>query len=159
MIKTNNLTLRTLELADANEMHNYLTQANVCRMAGINPSKTKEQSIEFVKILLKEKAWVVQKGGRVIGNIVIFKNPSDQAQGEIGFMLNEDNWHHGYMQEALGALLKSDEFFFNEILAVVYPENIASIKTLEKVGFEFETLIPKSVLDPQIKVIYKLEKS
>lgn len=159
MIKTNNLSLRPLELDDANDMHHYLTQEKVCRLAGLAPIKTKEQSVEFIKMLLKQKAWVIQKDEHVIGSIVVFLNPSDEFKGEIGFMLNEDHWHHGYMQEALSALLQSDGLYFKELLAAVYPENIASIKTLEKVGFEFETMLPASVLDPKIKAIYKLERS
>ena len=62
---------------------------------------------------------------------------------EIFFGLSPDYWNYGYMTEAARAVLKYGfkELNLEEIVAGVKPDNIASIKVLEKIGLTFQKII------------------
>ncbi len=62
---------------------------------------------------------------------------------EIFFGLSPDYWNNGYMTEAASAVLKYGfkELDLEEIVAGVKPDNIASIKVLEKIGLTFRKII------------------
>lgn len=58
----------------------------------------------------------------------------------VGYKLDKDNCHKGYMHEALSFLLPivCKDYMMHRIEAMVMPDNIPSIKLLEKLGFEQE---------------------
>jgi ribosomal-protein-alanine N-acetyltransferase len=57
---------------------------------------------------------------------------------EMGYDLHKDFWGNGYMQEAITEIIKFAEktMRVKEIDAHIYPENIRSIKLVERLGFE-----------------------
>jgi RimJ/RimL family protein N-acetyltransferase len=61
-------------------------------------------------------------------------------QPDIGFAFLPDFWNQGYAFEAAAAVLTDarERLQLNRILAIVNPDNNASIKLLEKLGFQFE---------------------
>jgi len=76
----------------------------------------------------------------VVGLITLHSFNECNSQGEIGFMLNKAYWSQNIMGEVGEEVLK---FAFqvmdlNRIEASVHPENIASIKLCEKLGFKQE---------------------
>ncbi len=81
--------------------------------------------------------------GKMIGTCGFYGIHTWHMRGSIGYELARAHWRLGIMCEALGRLV---EFGFNElglnrIDAVVIPENEASIKLLEKLGFHNEGLL------------------
>jgi RimJ/RimL family protein N-acetyltransferase len=77
---------------------------------------------------------------RIIGTCTLFHLDVQNRRAELGYALGREHWGHGYMQEALGALL---DFYFGDlnmhrIEADVDPRNASSIKTLERLGFQRE---------------------
>lgn len=68
---------------------------------------------------------------------------------EIFFGLAPIYWNKGYMTEAAKAVLKYGFELLNiaEIVAGVKPENIASVKVLEKVGLIFQKKLDKAPKD------------
>ena len=62
---------------------------------------------------------------------------------EIFYELSPTYWNKGYMTEAAGSVLQYgfEELHLEEIVAGVKPNNIASIKVLEKIGFAFQRII------------------
>ncbi len=77
---------------------------------------------------------------KVIGTCTLFQVDLDNRRAEIGYALASDYWGQGYMREALTLLL--DFCFgtlnFHRLEADVDPQNLASIKTLERLGFKKE---------------------
>lgn len=76
----------------------------------------------------------------VIGTCTLFHTDLDNRRAEIGYALRRDHWGHGYMREALTALL---DFAFNtlnlhRVEADVDPRNDSSVRTLERLGFRKE---------------------
>ncbi|HJT67472.1 MAG TPA: GNAT family N-acetyltransferase [Pyrinomonadaceae bacterium] len=63
-------------------------------------------------------------------------------QPDIGFAFLPDFWNKGFASEAAAAVLKDarERLKLDRILAIVNPDNEASIKLLEKLGFNFEQM-------------------
>ena len=61
---------------------------------------------------------------------------------DIGFALLPDFWNKGFGYEAAAAVLKDarERLQLDRLLAIVNPDNEASIRLLEKLGFNFEQM-------------------
>jgi ribosomal-protein-alanine N-acetyltransferase len=64
-------------------------------------------------------------------------------RGEIGYELHPDYWGHGYMQEALDAIVDFgfNEFGLNRVEALVMVENERSARLLRGLGFQEEGIL------------------
>lgn len=78
--------------------------------------------------------------GGLIGTCSLFSFVPQSKRAEVGYALARAAWGHGYMQEALGALL--DYAFstleLNRIEADIDPRNEGSARTLRRLGFQQE---------------------
>lgn len=88
-------------------------------------------------------AIVLPENDQVIGGIGFSIKRDCVAMG--GYWLGQDHWGKGYMEEALKLLL---EFAFEDlklfkIIAYVFDPNIASMKLLQKGGFQLEGILRK----------------
>jgi len=93
--------------------------------------------------------WVIELGesGKVIGTITLWNYQRDNHRAEVGFMLDKEYTQHGYMKESGSAVV---DFAFNtiglhSIEAHTRPENIASSKTLETIGFAKDGCLRENV--------------
>jgi RimJ/RimL family protein N-acetyltransferase len=82
----------------------------------------------------------LKTGDVIIGTTTLFQLDERNRRAEIGYILNRRFWGAGYMNEALRALL---EFAFEKmdlrrIEADVDPRNAASVRALERLGFQRE---------------------
>lgn len=80
---------------------------------------------------------------RVIGTLTFASLDQKNRRAEIGFALARDAWGHGYMREAVAVAL---DFAFGQldltrIEADVDPDNAASLRLLEDLGFVREGLL------------------
>ena len=76
----------------------------------------------------------------LIGTVTLYNFSFDHRRAEMGYALDRAHWGLGYMHEALQSLL---DFAFgvldlHRIEADVDPRNTASIRTLERLGFQRE---------------------
>jgi ribosomal-protein-alanine N-acetyltransferase len=86
---------------------------------------------------------VTLKGSEeVIANVRLFNFDDDCRMCEIGYIMAYDHHGHGYVQEAVGAVLDFafTELNMNRIEASADPRNAASLRVLERVGFAREGL-------------------
>lgn len=76
----------------------------------------------------------------LIGSITLFNLDFTHRRAEIGYALGRGHWGKGYMQEALTAVIAYafEELGFHRIEADVDPRNDASIRTVERLGFQRE---------------------
>ena len=65
---------------------------------------------------------------------------------KIGYKMDLEYWHHGYMTEAVeaGIALIFREIDLHRIIATIMPENLPSIRLAKRVGFHFEGLEEKA---------------
>ena len=64
-------------------------------------------------------------------------------RAEIGYDLSPEYWGQGYMREVLKAVLEHgfEQMALHRIEAFVYPENVRSLRLLQKLGFETEGVL------------------
>lgn len=82
----------------------------------------------------------LKENDKIIGTTTIFHLDMRNRRAEIGYALNRQFWKQGFVNEALNALFKFafEELNLHRIEADVDPENTASIRVLERLGFEKE---------------------
>lgn len=154
IIKTPHFTLRPLKKGDeeslAKNINNKKIYQATLRIPYPYTLKNADKWIneclkEYTKEKPKELVWVIDINSEVCGSIGLEKIEGHKA--EIGFWLAEKCWNKGIMTEAVKRLT---EFGFKKlklrrIYAYVFLFNKASMRVLEKAGFEKEGLLRKDV--------------
>lgn len=85
------------------------------------------------------KCWAITTGnGPTMGWVILLPHRKDSF--ELGYILGREYWRQGYVAEAAGAVL---DYAFRElaarrVMADTDPDNVASIRLLEKLGFQKE---------------------
>ncbi|MBN9361567.1 MULTISPECIES: GNAT family N-acetyltransferase [unclassified Devosia] len=135
-IRTARLVLRRAVPADLDAFHPILSSPEAMRYWATLPHASmavteKWFADQFFSGLDNRDEWVIERDGRVIGNIGIWNMP------EFGFILHPDAWGQGIGIEAAKAFL--DYAFATHpveaIKADVDPRNAASLNLLQKLGF------------------------
>jgi len=144
-LDTERLHLRPLVRSDADALLAIHADPQVMRYTTIRPWTSLEQAHALIERDLKDMPagkhlclGIVPAGEeRVAGTCTLFGIYRASRRAEIGFVLGRSAWGHGYMKEALSALL---DFGFasmnlNRVEADTDPRNLAAAKTLERLGF------------------------
>lgn len=87
-------------------------------------------------------------GGEAVGGIgLLLKEDVFRRSAEIGYWLSEEFWGRGIVTEAVRAVTDYafDNFDLCRVYAGVFEWNPASMRVLEKAGYEFECRMRKSV--------------
>jgi ribosomal-protein-alanine N-acetyltransferase len=90
----------------------------------------------------------LKNNSKLIGSVDYWRMIKAHHRCEIGYMLHPDYYQQGLMYEALMATIAYafKHIKLHTIEANISPENIASIKLVEKCGFEREGLLKESYL-------------
>jgi RimJ/RimL family protein N-acetyltransferase len=89
--------------------------------------------------------WVVTRPGddRLIGHVSLFNFSEQSDRADIGYGMNREHWGQGFMHEALNAVV--DYAFgplgLRRLEADIHPDNHASLRALERLGFRREGLL------------------
>ena len=85
----------------------------------------------------------------VIGTIGLWKFEFESYRAEVGYMLHQSHQNKGYMSEAIRRILQYgfDELNLHSVEARVDPENVSSIKILERIGFVREGYLRESLVN------------
>jgi len=86
--------------------------------------------------------WAIELDGELIGSIGCAQPDLNLGEIKFGYALSRAYWGHGYMTEALTAVI--NHLFalgYNRITANHYLENPASGRVMEKCGLRFEGII------------------
>ena len=137
------LLLRRLEIGDAEALFAYRSLPEICRYQTWQPEKVADAA-EFItnKIVATpnlpgtwfQLALCLRLGGKMIGDVGIHFLP-EADQVELGYTLHPQYQRKGYAFEALTAVgdyLRSLQK--HRIIATVDPNNVPSIRLLEKWG-------------------------
>jgi ribosomal-protein-alanine N-acetyltransferase len=88
--------------------------------------------------------WAVTErdSGSVLGDAGLVHWAHRGPEVELAYRLGKAHWGRGYATEAARAWVEAGlgELGLGRIVAVTYPDNIASRRVLEKSGFRFERL-------------------
>lgn len=94
--------------------------------------------------------WAITQQGEdaFIGMIGFWRMQKEHHRGELGYMLMPAYWGKGYMSEAIATAVEYgfSTLGFHRIDATTIPENVASMRALEKNGFRREGVLRESSL-------------
>ncbi len=148
-LETSRLLLRPFEESDFEAVHRYARDPQVSRFVSWGPNSEDETRAFLARARGSnletnggdfELALVVRESRRVIGGCGLHARRSELREFEIGWTLNPEFWRRGFGSEAARALAR---FAFRDLnahrlYALIGPENTASVRLAEKVGFRRE---------------------
>ncbi len=147
VLETERLTFIEITKDSTTDIFDIFSNDNVTKYYNCYPFKLKEEALKVID-LLKERfktgtgiRWgiTLRNNKNIIGTIG-FNRYQSNAVGILGYDLNEDYWKQGIISEAINKVIKYgfNKLHIHRIEAEVVPDNIASIKVLEKNAFTKE---------------------
>ncbi len=145
VLTTERLTLRAVEKTDANEIFFLRSDNRVLQYLDKAPEKSVDETLAFIERIQKDQAnndgilWgiTLKDDPLIIGSIGYWRMQKEHYRAEIGYTLHPGQQGKGMMQEAMNAVLQYgfEAMKLHSVEANINPENIASMKVLEKCGF------------------------
>lgn len=143
-IQSTRLVLREMAAADWQAIHAYNRAPQFHRFLPIAPptgeatrgfvslclARAREHPRRHFDVVLQERGF-----GEVVGTLRL--SLRGRGSGDVGYAIRPQSWNRGFATEALGALLAAARapLGLGEILATVDPDNAASCRVMEKLGF------------------------
>lgn len=148
-ILTQRLRLRRLDMADIEPILVMDTDPIVMQYMANGAVRDVEAYRKHVEAAVRITAcgelgyWAVERQDRpeFLGSVFL-KELEGTKEIEIGYRFQRAHWGQGFATEAAGALLVYgfETIGLERIMGVVFPENRASVRVLEKLGFRFERM-------------------
>ena len=148
LITTDRLVLRPVLQGDAQDLYEIFSDRQVMKYYDLSPFESLERAKEQIDLFtngFEQRTmlrWGIElkDGGKLIGTCGFFAFNEDALKAELGYELNSSYHGKGLMSEALDAVLGFifRESGINRVEAFVEPQNTASQKLLEKLGFTKE---------------------
>lgn len=143
VLKTRRLVLRQLTVDDGVELFKTLSDEQVMQYWSSGPHRTVDETTTYLQwnadTGMGHKCWAItREGGAAMGWVILI--PHRPANFELGYILGREHWRQGFVTEAASAAL---DYAFGElaarrVMADADPDNLASIRTIERLGFRQE---------------------
>lgn len=150
-LETSRLLLRKITLTDNHQLFELLSDPRVAEYEYFYPIKALEEANNFISRYEKEFesqeeiTWgiILKSTNTLIGTCCIGDISQNSRRGEIGYSIIFDQWGNGYATEAVKAIVNFgfEVMNLNRIEAIITPENLGSIKVLEKLHFIQEGIL------------------
>lgn len=142
-IHTPRLTLRPFRAEDADDLFAYLSDERVYRFEPGEPLDHDGAAIMAADLARSQAFWAVEltDEGKVIGQVYFEQTkPEHLMNWELGYILSPAYQGNGYASEAAAAVVAYGfrSLQAHRISAHCNPENTASWKLLERIGFRRE---------------------
>lgn len=144
ILETPRLIIETWSIDDLRPAFEIFSDAEVMRPIGDGKPFTLDRTREFLIWVEKYQAengfcrWKVieSSSGEIIGSCG-FARPQGIEGIELGYLMRRSSWGKGFATEAAEACMRHgfNNLRFREIIAMTDPENAASRRVLEKIGF------------------------
>ena len=142
LLSTPRLTLRPVTLADLATTHAYAGDLENTRFMMFLPYADEAETAAY--LLEAENQWhmdaperyefAVCLDDRHIGGITLYMQ-EDRREAELGWVLHKDYWRRGFVTEAARRVMDfARSIGVRRIFACCDSENLASYKTMEKLG-------------------------
>ena len=146
-LETQRLTLRSPRVEDAKALLEVFGDPDAMGHVGDGRTRTVDElclALERGISLEAERGFnmfvvVRRKDGRVLGDCGLSVwQPTGET--EIGWRFAKEHWRHGYAYEAGKAVLRfaAEEVALTRLISVIHPENVASKRLAERLGFAAE---------------------
>ncbi len=144
-LTTERLVLRHWTEADAESLYEYAKDPDVGPVAGWNPHKNVEESLEVIKsVFTGAECYAVceRETNRAIGAVELKLNgytdmTEREDECELGYWLGKPFWGCGYIPEAAAELLRRafEDLGMTTVWCGYYEGNSKSKRVQEKLGF------------------------
>ncbi|MDP4262084.1 MAG: GNAT family protein [Bacteroidota bacterium] len=152
---TERLQFRQLVPEDENEILGLRSNERVNQFLTRDPYKTIYEARAFINKINKGVAngewiyWAIthKNENKLVGTICLWNIQPEHYRAEIGYELHPGVWRKGIMREAIPKIVEYgfENMKLHSIEADLHPDNISSIKLLEKNGFVLEGHFRESV--------------
>lgn len=160
ILETERLSLRRFIDSDAAAFFRLNSEPDIVRftarkpLASVAEAKAVLASAAFradEQIGLGRFACVEKATGQVIG-LVGLKPPTELAHVDMGFRFLKEVWGQGYATEAAAGIIRyaKETLMVERVIATVFPENIASIRVLEKLGLTLTGKVRLAVAEQEL---------
>jgi len=147
-LTSSRLHLRWLDERDVANLFAIFSDQQVMRYWSSAPWSDEAAGMEMIESVRRHFVagslyqWGVARGedDAIIGTCTLSDVDAQNRRAEIGFALRHDHWGRGYMFEATCTLLRFafEKLALHRLEADVDPRNGASIRLLERLGFQRE---------------------
>ena len=148
IINTPRLVLRWISEDDVDSLYEIFSDPHVMRYWSTVPLSNREAAAALQREIadgnendsMLKWGLALRDSNAVIGTATLFHLNLDNGRAELGYAMSRAHWGKGYMNEALNALVSHafEVMELRRLEADVDPRNTASIRTLEKLGFQRE---------------------
>jgi RimJ/RimL family protein N-acetyltransferase len=148
IITTPRLVLRWISEDDIDSLYEIFSNSEVMRYWSTVPLPNQAAAAELQREIAEgnesEKMFkwglALRDSNIVIGTTTLFNLNLDNGRAELGYAMGRAYWGKGYMNEALKAFVSHafEVMGLRRLEADVDPRNAASIRTLERLGFQRE---------------------
>ena len=152
-LATERLVLRPPTHADAAAMVAYYNDPEIAAMQDWDLPQTLERVVRHIDECAAlggptPGAWmnlVIEADGECTGHVACHLDPTSSV-AEVGYTLAREHWGKGYASEALDELLNHliATTSVHRFVASLDPNNVRSMRVLERAGFLFESLSERS---------------
>jgi len=168
-LESGRLKYRQVTSKDAEILFVIRSNKEVMKFMDVEPMRSIAESENLIKSISESYKsgsglnWgIVEKSTNTfIGYLGFWRIDSRHSRGEIGYALHPDYWNKGYMKETADTLIEFGfrKLHLHSIEANVNPENLPSMRLLEKIGFRKEAYFRENFLfrnEFKDSVIYSL---
>ncbi|MEC0090766.1 GNAT family N-acetyltransferase [Paenibacillus macquariensis] len=147
-LHTERLHLRKMKVSDSSSLFKIWSDPDVTKFMNVSCFTNENQAKEMITLLddLSQDSKAIRfsiikiESNEIIGSCGFNSLDFENAKAEIGYDIAKSFWGRGYASEAIYSLLDYafSSLKMNRIEAKVEPENVNSIKLLQKLNFTFE---------------------
>jgi ribosomal-protein-alanine N-acetyltransferase len=155
-IETDRLLLRPYRLEDADDYARQIfSDADVMRFMNVEGKVPQYPRIQAKSYIIERNrqwdrlgygAWVLEEKatGAFMGHVGLFMIDLTDVI-EVGYALGKTFWGRGYATEAAREALRYgfDTLALEEIVAVAFPQNVGSLRVMEKLGMTAQGITDK----------------
>ena len=148
MLETERLRLRPVREDDAEAVFAAVSDPDVTQHLAWDAHYRVSESVSFVRWVMDESAagrpaqWAMETKAedRFIGLCGLVAVEPKHHRAEVGYWLGRRDWNRGYMTEAVRETLRYgfDDLGLFRIEGFCLPDNLASIRVMEKAGMVYE---------------------
>lgn len=135
-IQTERLLLRPMRPDDLEDLFAVFGNADAMRYWSTPPHPDRTHTADLIQATVDADPattaeFAIEWQGKVIGKAALWQMP------EIGYIIHPDYWRRGFAREALIALIAYgfEKRMMDKITADVDPDNLASVRLLQDLGF------------------------
>jgi RimJ/RimL family protein N-acetyltransferase len=105
--------------------------------------------LEYAQTQEPESSFAIEFGEEAVGGVgFLMGRDIARISAEMGYWLSEEHWGRGIATRAVAAMSDwaFDNYKLTRVYAMAFAHNAASIRVLEKAGFEREALLRRSAI-------------